>query len=485
MIQFVLDENIVRGTLNLNDFDFIKEYSQQNRFNILRDELKMKKEIHLKLFNSSIRRVEHYIFELETILKKEEYQKNKETVISFFFIKHFLQDVYNKLNIENGLLETLKFRCGSKSYTIIELIALYRLGKIDAVQINDMFNDEENILHYCLLRLFNYNCNQVVKESDSNKRYQQIMNEPIQILKNKISNEKKDRLIWNLLENGKSKYTDYEYVGKKFINDVLNKPQDEQVSCCGEFWKSSFHNDSRELDNKTIFRIGIPSFIELFKSFRLLGVSYKERIGLIDIYFDIENIEEISSKLIQNINYCALDTNEEYIHILNKINKLNVIENLNSEKSFSYFLGKYIGVLSNLGYIATLGYYNINAQMTSKEKENFVIQDLNKVITDINDMKINIQNKLVINRLEEDLDTIINFANKMIEVIKYENSIDNKKSDLFKNMVTSTVIYPEEYERIRELLNNKSANIKEEVEKSFLAGKITPSEVDELLKMWH
>ena len=482
IIKFVLKENnIDKAILEVSDFDFMKDYAQQNRYNILRDEFAMEKELYMNILNFSIRRIEHYIFELNIILKEEQYKKYKETVISFFFTKHFLPEVYEKLNIESGLLETLKFNSNLKSYTMMELISMYKSGGVNKGEINDIFNDDENKMHYCVLRLFNYNNNLTVEESDYKKRLKAIMEEPIKKLENRIDNEKKDRLIWNLLENGKSKYTNYEYVGKKFIEDVLTKPRDKQVSSYSQFWENIFHADGNEIDNQTIFIMGVPNFIELFKSFRILDVTDEQKIALIDIYFKVDKVKEINIEFIQTINYCSLTTNKEYIHILNKISELNVIGNLNSEKCFSDFLKKYIKSLSNIRYIDTREFYNINGNDIIKENEKLIVRDLEKLIEKIDNLKNKITNSLQIKELEYNLETIIKFIKKMTELINCKTPIHNKEKNLVTTSWTSMLPNQDEFQRLKGLVN-ENGDFNNEIRKSYLNEKISVYEIDKLLK---
>ncbi|AWK51611.1 hypothetical protein DIC82_11500 [Clostridium beijerinckii] len=482
IVKFVLKENgIDKDILEMKDFDFMRNHAQMYRYNILKDEFGMDKELYMNILNFSVRSVEHYIFELNIILKDEEYKKEKETVISFFFIKHFLPDIYEKLNIENGLLETLKFNFESNSYTITELISMYKLKELNNEKINEIFNDDQNKINYCISRLFNYNNDQIIEESDYKNKLNSRMEEPIKGLKNRINNEKKDRLIWNLLENGKSKDTNYEYVGKRFINEVLIKPKDEQISAYGEFWDSIFYLDSKEVDNGTIFLMGVPSFVELFKAFRILDATDEQEIALIDCYFQIENITDINTEFIQTINYCALKTNREYVYILNKINQLNIIGNLNFEKSFSDFIKKYIGALSKHGYINTNEYYYINGSNHIKEEsKEHIIKELQKISNKINDLKNTISNHIQINELECDLETIIEFINKIIEIVSCNTPFENKEKNSIRSSWSSKFRNQNEYERLKGILSENS-DFNNEIKESYLSGKITVYEIDKLL----
>ena len=48
-------------------------------------------------------------------------------------------------------------------------------------------------------------------------------------LKYKYLDEKKDRIIWSIVNSGKSEYTDYENTVNRFMNEVIDAPKDEQI----------------------------------------------------------------------------------------------------------------------------------------------------------------------------------------------------------------------------------------------------------------
>lgn len=484
------ENNFDKNIIQLDDFNFLKEYSQKNRNNSLEKELGINKTMYFKLSNISIRRVKNFLKELNGILKYEEYENHKETVISFFILKHFISTEYEKLNIEEGLLETFKFKVNSKSYTITELINIYKsdeLGGIDNDFINKVFSDEENknieqnLMNYCILKLFDYNCdinNQINNEGNVEKRLKLIVEESIDLLEARNDNVKKDQLIWNLLANGKSKYTDYEYVGNEFIEDVLNQPEDKRDIAYEKFKDRLFKEDLTR-DNETIFKLGVPRFIELFKSFRVLNVTSKKQISLIDFYFRNKEIDVISKELIQNMNYCGLKTNKEYIHILNKISKLNVIGNLNFEDCFAKFLKKFIGALSRQGYINTINYYMINNEKIIEKDNDEVIKELRIIIEKINKLKDEIIANFEFEELEYDLNVIIKFLNKMIVLINYENKFIDEKRSFFNTEMKSIHMNQKEFDRLKNIEDKD--DFREELRKSYLNEEITAHEIKELL----
>ncbi len=332
------EENINKNIIEFEDFKFIKPCFINHRYNVLSGEFNMDKEYSLSLRGISIRKVENFLFELSNMLEiSDEFKNNKKTTISFFITKFFFPFVYEQLNIGKGLINTLKFEKDKGSYTILDLISLYKLGEITEVDIETIFEEEKNKINYGILKMFNYK--NIIFQSKSNyeERIKSIVEEPVDELIGKNSNDKKDRLIWNLLAAGKSEYTNYEYVANLLIEKVLKKPESEQIEAYNKLSQDLYYHGIED-DNETIFLMGIPSFIELFKSFRILGVNHQKQLALINLYIKKKNIKSINMEFIRAINYCSIDTKEKYLSILDIIvNKLNVEMNFNSEESFIDF----------------------------------------------------------------------------------------------------------------------------------------------------
>lgn len=125
--------------MNLEDFRFLRDYVQEGRDKTLQEEFEINKVMYFKVSNISIRRVKNFLKELNNIIDHKEYENYKETVISFFFLKHFMSTAYEKLNIEERLLEIFNFEFDFESYTISELVNLYKIKKIEKKRYNKNF----------------------------------------------------------------------------------------------------------------------------------------------------------------------------------------------------------------------------------------------------------------------------------------------------------------------------------------------------------
>lgn len=467
-LNFVLAKSeIDNEILKDSDFDYLWNYEQGSRYSIIEQKLGIKNIENLSIKCSSIRKVESYICELYGILQNENYSKYKETVISFFTIKHFLPQIYEQLNIEMDVTDVLTFKDGSAFYNFEEIIELFNQGKFDKNKINEIFSDEYNQKIYAVLRFLNLKFdNKLVNKKDENVL-------EIEIFQDEINNESINRIVWNLLANGKSEYTNYEHICKKVIDEVLNQPNDKQIEAFRSFWEEVYMINKNEIDNDTIFMKaysnGNSDFGEMFKAFNIWKTNEKEKIALIDLYIKVENIEYITDEFIKSMTFCSLDTKEEYIHILKIIGQLSVIGKLNYENNLVYFLQKYIRALEKFGYIKTDKFYFLIKEYFNDR--NFIIMRLQEMSKNVDKLKIQIYEFANLDEANQELLIIINFINKVIELISCELENIKKKENQINVSITANPLSVKKYEDLRDLLNNKE-KFNKEIQKSYLSGEI-------------
>ena len=483
VLNFLFREDYLnKDVLTNEDFSYLRKHRQAYRYNVLQKEFGIDREIHLVLSNISIRKVKNFLNELEYALTRKQYGDYKEVVIGFFLIKHFIPEIYKMLNIDQGLLETIKFKMDSKLYTMEDLIRKYKFGEVSRHTISKVFDIEENKMAYCILKLFDYRNNLVEDVDNYEERAKFIMEEPINSLRDRNSNDKKDRLIWNLVGSDKSEYTDYEYVGKRFIKEVLDMPRDEWLSAYNKFNHDLFYSEGKESDNGTIFLMGIPQFVQLFKAFRILDVTDDHQLALVDIYFQINNVEDITQEFIQTINYCDLKTKREYIHILKKFNRLNIIGNLNSEECFAVFYKKYLNGLSKFLYMDTYRYHSIGSSSNAENFETYkavILDDLGSILGEMQDLKKRIA-FLEFDELDMELDIIVKFIGKLVDIINHEAKAPKRGYGMTTVKSSSRFVNQEEFDRLKEL-EVKDDDLYREIRKSYTEGKISAYEIARFL----
>jgi hypothetical protein len=428
--------------------------------------------------NIAIRRAEQFLLELQnSLLENEEYRngKNKKVVTSFYFIKHFCYTIYEKLHLGERLTDIFLFEHNGMYYTIFELFDLKDRYKetegaegLQEREIQAVLSSQVNAESGYALHLFDYNM--YVKENISPFfDYESRVNEPIRNIVNKDANEKKDRLIWNLLCSGTTEYTDYEYAVKEMVDNVLSKPETEQQAAYENFLERMYVGNVQKSGNRTIYLMGFPHWLEMFRAFNVTSDNASDWCNLLAFYFRDEKVSQIDSELIETLNYCSLSSKKVFFNILAKFNSLEVIGNMNHHKSYREFLLNYIGALSRLGFTHT---YSLDIIRNDKSGERvqemyqFVLREFQKQIESLEPIGIA--------SVMADVDTIKAFISKNIIIVNHADSIKFRKPRIDVDYRSSQ---SEEFKRLVALPREETESFEQEIEKSYEEGKITANEI--------
>ena len=348
----------------------------------------------------------------------------------------------------------------------------------EGICILDLMTTEDNKLSAFIITIFEYNCDIETINND----FEDFVNEARNNLKNKNLNEQKDRIIWNLIGNGKSEYTDCEKFINTFYNEVINTPKTEWFQNFNNFTENLFNRKYKGMekrDNNTIFRMGIPIMVSLFQANYVTGRTALEWKNLIDFYFLYndysKDLDTITPRLIECLCYCELSDRSFYLYVINKFNNLKITKNLNSHKSYKRFLLEYLSMFSTLGFCDTHDIWDLRDKskeyIDTKTIEKFVFSPLKKKLKKL---LSNVKLKIV----QKDIEIIIKFLDKNIELI---NTNDNfEKPDIhFESKVTVRSFNQEIVDKLNQSKLNEKDFEKEVIEK-YINQEITPSEVSNL-----
>ena len=448
-------------------FPYFKNFDNLNRpsFNIGRE-----------LKNISIRKTQLFLNELNQVInEKEIYKKNKRVVIIFFLLKHFYYDAYKKLSSGESILDTFTFLYQDKNDTILNWFVYCQN---EGISILDLMTTEDNKLSAFIISIFEYNCDIETINND----FEDFINEARNNLKNKNLNEQKDRIIWNLIGNGKSEYTDCEKFIDTFYNEVINTPKTKWFQNFNNFTENLFNRKYKGMekrDNNTIFRMGIPIMVSLFQANYVTGRTALEWKNLIDFYFLYndysKDLDTITPRLIECLCYCELSDRSFYLYVINKFNNLKVTKNLNSHKSYKRFLLEYLSMFSTLGFCDT----HATSDLRDESKEYIDINSIEKNVflplrKKLEDLHKNIPMEII----QNDIEILIKFLDKNIELV---NTSDNfEKPDIhFDSKVTVRSFNQEMVDKLNKSKLNEKEFEKEVIEK-YINQEITPSEVSNL-----
>ncbi len=273
-IKVLLKEGKSKNTyssLKLDDFGFLT-YPTSLDFH-LNHYFGVDKSFSLDI-HFSIRKVTLFLDEIDELLNENtEFKSNKQTLIVFLFIKHFGYSNFGDFSEDEPYSLCKLFTYKSNTYSIYEIINLLEEYTDDK---NDLFdtifaNNSKNLNHLIYMYHFGYDFTSIKKVDSENpdERKVNVLNEEIDNIKIKEHNDKIDCLIKNLLCNGKSEYTNLENAVKEMEKVLDKSTQDEKNNAFTDFCKSAFYEEFEKGDNKTVFRLGMSSFIPLSQGFSI------------------------------------------------------------------------------------------------------------------------------------------------------------------------------------------------------------------------
>lgn len=486
-------------TINLTEISFydiidkvLKEYQNEynylkdNDFNflhisvrldwILREIFNRNIEYKLTICNYSIRKVKHFLDEIENTFENEEMYRGddlKKAVIIFYLIKHFDYDIYNKFTLFKGLMETFLLEFDDRKYTINEIIYMFKNNELNNEDIDKMLTFDSNRKVLCYLFMIEYRFN------SEKKRGIEILEETELQLKDNNYNDKINRAFWHLLCKGKSEYTDMEQMVKVLKRDVLSLPEDKMTEGFNNFMNKMYNEEYKnKTGNIVAFYIGISGFYTLFQAMSIATNKESDWIKFLNFYFNYKKIDTITLDLIRCLDYCNIITKNIYLLIINKFNKLDILQNFNNYESYWRFLRKYLEKLSILGYVNT---HNVRSIINFKEKYTYKnIEELKIALFDplINELE-KLKNDMPIEKPKYEIDMYIKFIKKNIELISKNEGYKEESAIKIDMKPHSRFVNQEEYDR----LNNLKCTEEElliEIEKSYQENKITAYEISQL-----
>ena len=389
--------------------------------------------LELDIFGFSIRKIQIFLEEVNNALENELFIDYKRQIITFFFIKHFMYHIFEKLSIEDTFIDSCKFIYKKKNYTIYELFNDFESGELKDNDILSVFKNTQNRDILALICFFDYKFSwspKVDNEQNTDKVYIN-QTEEVSSIKDNQNNEKIDRLIWNLLCNGKSEYTDFEEAVKLMKELVLNLPIEKQEEGYSNFWNKLSNGEFDKFDNMTVFRFGVADAYPIFQAFRIYEQDAEVWKRLIDFYLTHNKIKNINSSLLQVFKYCLISNKEVYFYVLKKFNELVITGNMNDTKSYRSFFISYTEAFSNLGYINTRELNYISEDVLHKFDVEFVKKEvIQKFIQEFNEL----YKRIPLEQAKKEILLMIAFLEKNIKLIEAENTLEEFKGGIKSEM---------------------------------------------------
>ena len=360
----------------------------------------------------NIRRVKLYLNDVNLALDTPQLKQNARAVYAYYFTKHFVYEIYKKIDVATPFSKLKLFNWKGESIAIKD---------IPEMQIQDSQRFMEDIYNetaFALFRIFDYKLDVLIdremKKFDDNF-------ENIKVMKSQEHNDKIDRLIRYLRWRGKSEYTDLENARLQFIEHVLNKNDDNLEANFHAFMESLYHNLSSKRDNRTIMRYTVDWFYTLLPAFVLHEEDSSVFNRLLDFYIKKENVHTISYELIKSLNLCWGIRRDVYLHILKIFNEQNIVGNMNASPEYQKFLVLFLNGMSRYGFVDT-------RNVGLLEEKDFKIigndEKLNYLIFDSLTEKLQNLKQNVTESVRKDIDTMISFVEKNKKMVNTQNEMN-------------------------------------------------------------
>ena len=485
--------------------------------------------VFLEEFRDLVRQRRPSDREIGTAMPKAE----QELLLKCIFIKHFLNDDFERIVIGTSVIDCLLFRLNEGAKEILRVngleapdhVALPFLfearRRLDCVEdmrsLMDMIlEDKENYNRLRALMMLGFDYTDQWKEIQSKERSgkapepaptydadpklrllmraEQIGNEHISNIERERNNERIDRVMWNLIANGTSELANLDAHVRHFqeiiLTAALENPQMKWQKFSDDAYQGKIYKD-----NVTRNRIGIDSYLPLFQGFSVTNATPEWWLKLLDFYFQSDEGQKISVEMVQNLNYVEMMNRKVYIAVLKLFTESQIAGNLNEEPCMYRFLKRTLRTADSLGYTRNYLFHSLRylADKPVGAEELIPSQRWKDAVMEIagqlEDMKDGLEHdKLGIPGLswfDSDLDIIIRFIDKCITLIAEEKPL---KMGTFDVKVTARSVSQHEdlvHELEQEL--EDSAGVDEwceRVHSSYEKGELHPSEVRELAEKW-
>ena len=375
----------------------------------------------------SIRTVELFIKEVETLMA-DDAANDKNVVVLLLFAKHFLSDEIFNINLSEGIYDNAIFSFEGTSCKIQKILAALK-GIEDTERRRELYDktyprNSANLYYLLLMNKLGYKLLRVkenTKASDVSDQLDGIVNEELSGIREKDCNEKLDRLVRHIYARGRSDRTNLENAVIE-LEKVLDLEDDKRDLAFKEFLNKAFYQDFERVDNETIFILGIPQFLPIFKGFLLYERNSAYWLKLLDLYFSCNAITEITAGLIQCLNYCGIEYHDVFMHVIRRFNELKIIGNINNTKSYARFLRRYVTRIISMTGISD-DYWGYLMENGSADTE--IVAPFKSHVSDVMSKLKVLRNDTALDIIKDDCAEMLSFLDKNIKLV--QSSPDQKE----------------------------------------------------------
>ena len=496
MIEYVWDELQMGKVDRTVDFGFaksIKEAVKEIKFlpssNVIPN-VKVMTEVEINKNNLTVRKIKIFLLELKAYLEAHDSLEKRqlEIVLAFYFLKNFMYDQFQCLKVGKPLEETFMLPIGDQTYTLQEVAIKFINEDFKNMLKSALMNQEAVAGAYFVYRLFHIDMLDYYRRAEANHKKKEISQiEWLNFHKMEEQREKTNRLIWNLLSNGESEYTNAEACVRKFEKDVLNVPRSQQQKAWNAYF-NDLYNGKVIKNNTTIFKMGNEPMLDMAKALYVIETSpdiWDNFIFFLKGYW-YDNHLKLNHDFIKIYQYIPTNDMNLYISGLKVFLDIPIEGNFNNLIDYYRFLSKYISAISKLRMFRT---YEIESFITDIDityNIEIFIKRIECVIKRLEKEK----NKFDCDTFHDDVNTILDFLRKNIQIMQSQKKALDDRPQVniqFSSERVNQKVIDEIFQILSEdmSIEEKQKKFEEAINKAYTERKLTYDDVQHLQNKWN
>lgn len=413
----------------------------------------------------SVRRVRNFLIESKLYLyqRKELSQSAKKIILKVLYLKFFNHDLFDKLKPGKSLEEVFLFKSKDGDKSLFEFCSYILENKNPQGTFDESMKNEQNFYSYYLFCFLGYEGYDYVKKIENEKKGEKPSKlDHTQHLQNQEKRERINRIIWNLLMNGESEYSDKQLFMKRFVKEVLEaKNEDEQMMIWKRLQDQAYYGTIYK-NNYGISYFGVDIFVSLAEG--LFICNYKDKWPRFFQFYESTHKEiVVDLDFIKMLSFVdGWHNGTALVSAMDFFNKGKLIGNLKQEKEYHEFLYEYLDCLGRWGFIHSLALLEFE---NWRVIDGFTLQDeqlvnILKAVSDDVDKELKKKNN---KRLTQELRGIQKFIQRNLELMEMENVCPSNRHGV-KVEAESRYPHQKEMDMIKEMLQQYPGNSKALVE---------------------
>lgn len=342
-----------------------------------------------------------------------------------------------------------------------------------------------NLTILMVYSMFSYDCNSYEIASEYKLSGKKISTSELKSINLSIENRNRcNHLMWNLVQNGRSEYSDVQATVTKFIKDVLTTAEDKREDSWRTFQRDLYHGKIYK-DNRTIFIIGNNVLRDLTYAMFICHQDSSTWESYVKFLEWAWKKKPVDKDFFQICNYIELDSPGPLFSVISWFKELKAEGNFNSFEGYGHFLQKYVTGLFTYGYISGKFYTNIDALESIFKDTNGpqkIADFLRKIINSLSESNAILS---VSKKFNDEEETVKTFLEKNIKIIGMENESEKNEPKVKSEYTGSVFPHQEKIDYFKKLMEapyskNSEEKIKLDIVKSYDNNELYPLEVQEL-----